>query len=1014
MKKLFSLALVFFTMLFAANAQVPILTENFDSGMPTGWTQIDANNDGYGWEHCSAPVSYFAAGADLSGSGHNSSTGFVLSGSYSNVTSTAITPDNWLITPQTAIPSQGATLTFWVCAQDASYPAEHYGVYISTTTATATTSFTQLMEETIDANGGTRVQGAWKQKTVSLAAYAGQTVYIAFRHFNCNDQFVLNLDDVEISAAPSTPTIVANPTTINFNSVLLNDTATEQVSIAGYALTTGITATATSPFEVSADGTTFGSTATLAQAGGTLYVQYAPTASTTDNGTVTLSSTGAPDVTITVSGTGLDCGNVTIPFTEGFESTIDCWTMVSMNPANDDRFGIYEDQNAYAGSYDFRFSSFSSATDYNQYLITPELNLTGTGTYTIQFYYKGYNANENFKVLYSTTTNAISSFTMLADYTNVATSWTQTALELPAGTKYVAINYYGNYQYYLYVDNITVSALSAPDVTVSGPTALESGEAGTFTATSPLADSFAWVIDGVATTDTTNVITHTFTTAGIHNVKVIATNAIGSGADSMDVEVYVCDPITQFPLTEGFENGLRCWSMVSIDPTNDGSFGIINNASYVYNGSKAFMFSSYTSASDYNQYLITPELQLPTGANYMFSFYYMGYDSEDNFKVLYSTTTNDITSFTELADYQNVATDWTEASVALPAGTKYVAINYYGNYAYYLFVDDINIDELSAPTVTITGPTTAETGTAVEFTANSPLAQTYAWTVDGAAVSSTTSTLSHTFTTTGNHTVGVTVTNTAGTATATHTVNVISCDGARTLPFSEDFNNGIPPLCWTYNDAESFGEATVDDAGDYALYFEYLDMLVTPELASSNPMQVTFGYRGYLGPYGETPTSFRVGYSSTSNSASSFTWLPSVSITDYPADEEGLFFTYNANVPAGTKYIAIEAVELGTYGSYEDVIYIDNFLVTEGQVSVNEYNDNVNVYPNPANNVVNVNAASNINNVEIFNMMGQKVAAFDANDTNVQINTTALSNGMYMMRITTENGVSNQKFTVAR
>ena len=44
------------------------------------------------------------------------------------------------------------------------------------------------------------VQGTWYQKSVDLSEYAGQEVYIAFRHFNVSDQFVINIDDVELSA----------------------------------------------------------------------------------------------------------------------------------------------------------------------------------------------------------------------------------------------------------------------------------------------------------------------------------------------------------------------------------------------------------------------------------------------------------------------------------------------------------------------------------------------------------------------------------------------------------------------------------------------------------------------------------------------------------------------------------------------------------------------------------------------------------------------------------------------
>ena len=188
------------------------------------------------WEHSSSPVSYFPSDVILAGNGHNESTGFILSGSYSNVTSTAITPDNWLITP--AINLTGiASLSFWVCGQDASFSAEHYGVYISTTTNTDTSAFTLLYEATI---GQTREQTAWENHTINLSAYNGETVYIAFRHFNCSDEFLLNLDDVEVSLVPSSPAILANPSTVTM-SAMVGIPVYTTVQVDGYNLTSTIT-----------------------------------------------------------------------------------------------------------------------------------------------------------------------------------------------------------------------------------------------------------------------------------------------------------------------------------------------------------------------------------------------------------------------------------------------------------------------------------------------------------------------------------------------------------------------------------------------------------------------------------------------------------------------------------------------------------------------------------------------------------------------------------------------------
>ena len=186
---------------------------NFDDGTFMGWTTIDANNDGYNWVMGSQIGGvYLASGASLAGSGHNSSADLVCSGSYSNATSSAITPDNYLVSPAKA---EYTGISFWACAQDASYAAEHYGVAVSTGSATAS-EFTMIQEWTMTAKGDgamsigrdgqTRAQGNWYQKTVDLSAYAGQQIWVAIRHFNCNDQFILNVDDITLGTPDKSAT----------------------------------------------------------------------------------------------------------------------------------------------------------------------------------------------------------------------------------------------------------------------------------------------------------------------------------------------------------------------------------------------------------------------------------------------------------------------------------------------------------------------------------------------------------------------------------------------------------------------------------------------------------------------------------------------------------------------------------------------------------------------------------------------------------------------------------------
>ena len=176
-----------------------------------GWTSIDADGDGYGWEHSSAPVSYFAEGVSLAGTGHDASEAFALSGSYSNVNG-ALVPDNYFVSP---LISFGGSISFWACAQDASYAAEHFGVAISTNSNNNPSDFVTIQEWTMTAKGtgakttatrsGNRSQGAWYQYTVDLSAYEGLSGYVAFRHFNCTDEFLLDIDDIEIIGEAAQP-----------------------------------------------------------------------------------------------------------------------------------------------------------------------------------------------------------------------------------------------------------------------------------------------------------------------------------------------------------------------------------------------------------------------------------------------------------------------------------------------------------------------------------------------------------------------------------------------------------------------------------------------------------------------------------------------------------------------------------------------------------------------------------------------------------------------------------------
>lgn len=178
-------------------------TEGFEGGMPEGWTVVDANNDGTTWTMTSDIPSVWPYYASLTLDWYRTGTNAICSGSYVNGVG-ALNPDEYLVMGQQNI-ANGSTLSFWAAATDASYPADHFGVAVSDDAS----NWTMVQEWTLTgkkgANGGRESRdgngaklGTWYNYTVDLSAYAGQK-YIAIRHFNCYDQYIMCVDDIELS-----------------------------------------------------------------------------------------------------------------------------------------------------------------------------------------------------------------------------------------------------------------------------------------------------------------------------------------------------------------------------------------------------------------------------------------------------------------------------------------------------------------------------------------------------------------------------------------------------------------------------------------------------------------------------------------------------------------------------------------------------------------------------------------------------------------------------------------------
>lgn len=503
MKRMYTLVIALLLMTFCAKAQT-LLNESFDGGvLPAGWTMIDQDGDSYNWS-----FTQFSSEAAHSG------TGCAASASYINNVG-ALHPQNWLITPAVTITSANTTLSWY--AGDYGYP-EPLEVLVSTTgntvaDFTSPAIFSNSITSDISEGEG------YASYSVQLGSYVGQTVYIAFVHRNSYDNYWLLLDDIKIFAMPSGNVIDADPLSLSFGNVEVGANQVLTSTVVGYNLTSPITATTAAPFQVSADGTTFATTATLAAAGGTLFVRYNPTTIGADSGIVTLSSTGAADITIDLFGEAFECNPITnFPFVEDFSPTSanrDCWQVIDANNDGKAISPIQIQTGVFAALY--MYSETSAANDW---LISPELVLDSNMRASFDYITAGQFGPERYSVYvigqgqtYANATNVLTT----QQVTNSAwasqsidlSSYANQTIRLAVKVESAADRYWIAFSNFVVYDQsphtVTVVASDNTMGSVSGNGTFTAGASDTLTATANTGYRFTGWSDG--NTENPRVIT---------------------------------------------------------------------------------------------------------------------------------------------------------------------------------------------------------------------------------------------------------------------------------------------------------------------------------------------------------------------------------------------------------------------------------------------------------------------------------------------------------------------------
>lgn len=618
-----------------------------------------------------------------------------------------------------------------------------------------------------------------------------------------------------------------------------------------------------------------------------------------------------------------DCSALSLPISQGF------------NYYSDEGLGCWRIINGYYNTRIYSNNTFGFVGEAHQYLISPQIS--SSSALSVSFNYKVSDAYpKTFQVGYSSTTDATTAFVWEPAITvDEASEWTTYKHTFPAGSKYIAIEYLSDKdQNILIIDdiNIFVDGVEAPNQLSASNISCDNVTL-TWTATSASVTSYAYQYKKTsestwsdeATTTDTYVTINSLTADADYNFRV--RTVYGN-----DYSVYATNQFTTataLPYEQDFEDGMGRWSMVdsNVYPYYDqyNEYGV-DYALYTgrktkaaCNGAVGFQYYKYTSDPISPQYLISPRFSGTEPIEVSF-YYRVPTNISETIQVGYSTTTNDIGSFTFGSAITVNSSNWTKYENNFPTGVKYIAIKYTSN-NYELYLDDFYFSEYApyAKPTTIEVDKAVSTDTQVRIVWSIPNESATACVYQYKEMTSDTWTAEAT-----TYYDDVTLTNLkpntnydfrvklmyGSNASNFLTFHFLTDASVVSLPYFDGFENGMGG--WRLKECD--GATTIipnnPHSGSYSFWFINSDehqYLISPHFAGGTPIKVSFYYTNYENYAGF----FQVGYASSKTT--NITWGEIV------ATSHGEWNIYEMIAPAETQYIIICCRGEG------NMLYLDDF-----------------------------------------------------------------------------------------
>lgn len=401
------------------------------------------------------------------------------------------------------------TLDFLLQSLDASSPRAttwrvDYGVgvapssfTVAAVTGNLTTGGNNFSVEPIHVDFGNALDDINDVVTIRIIAFTG-SVGSGNRPSTAIDDFILNWQ------SPTDKTISTSVNSISFPATHISSQATQTYTVNSTNLTDNLVVTATGAFTVSADGTTFGTTASITAPNGapaTIHVRFAPAATGVVTGTLTHTSTDAFTRVVNVTGEGIDPNAVAFNFNTCTVSNIPGSGFLSINTTGAQRWGCSSFGRNGTNGVDVNGYANGGAQTNEAWLISPVLNLSGFVNMPVLSFYSRGEFNGPLLKLYVSTNHDGVSLPGTATWTEI----TNANFPTPPGSATSA---------WTLSDNIDLSAYKAlANVRIA------------FVYTSSAALGAArWSIDDIAITDQSSLL----------NVSPVALSfgEVGTGAQS--------------------------------------------------------------------------------------------------------------------------------------------------------------------------------------------------------------------------------------------------------------------------------------------------------------------------------------------------------------------------------------------------------------------------------------------------------------------------------------------------